>query len=256
MFPTSAPKIGSIHCRNRLRFADLESAIASSPDTLGLFTSQSKQTIYWTYRPTPAKLFFVSTVLHPEAASPAPATKWRFRVATEADLPALRALVEASVRALSQGYSPAEIEGSVGTVLGLDTQLIRDRTYFLVETPGEDGVSVLAASGGWSNRKTLCGGDSTPGRETGLLDPAVDAAKIRAIYVHPAFARQGLGSAVLAYVEAEAFAAGFRRFEMGSTLTGVPLYSRKGYTETERFGIPLQNGQSLTVVRMVKSLPE
>ena len=86
-------------------------------------------------------------------------------------------------------------------------------------------------------------------------DPATDAAKIRAIYVHPAFARQGLGSAVLAHVEAAAFAAGFRHFEMGSTLTGVPLYSLKGYVELGRFGIPLRNGERLPVVRMVKTAP-
>jgi len=186
---------------------------------------------------------------------PAPNPNWHFRVAREEDIPALHALIEASVRALSEGYTPAEIEGSVGTVLGLDSQLIRDQTYFVVEAEDASGERVFAASGGWSNRKTLCGGDSAPGRESSLLDPAADAAKVRAIFVHPAFARRGLGSAVLAHVEAAAFAAGFRRFEMGSTLTGVPLYSLKGYVETERFGIPLQNGESLPVVRMVKHAP-
>ena len=93
---------------------------------------------------------------------------------------------------------------------------------------------LLAGCGGWSKRKTLFGADRGPGREPELLDPATDAAKVRAIFVHPRFARRGLGSLILARVEAEAAAAGFRRYEMGSTLTGIPLYRLKGYIEVER----------------------
>jgi GNAT superfamily N-acetyltransferase len=178
------------------------------------------------------------------------------RVATENDIPALHALIEASVRGLqANDYTQAQIEGSLGTVLGLDTQLIRDRTYFIAEAQAEAAGAALALAGcgGWSKRKTLFGADRAPGREPELLHPATDAARIRAIFVHPAYARQGLGSLILARVEAEAISAGFRRFEMGSTLTGVPLYRLRGYTEKERVDVPLANGECVSVVKMVKS---
>jgi GNAT superfamily N-acetyltransferase len=177
-------------------------------------------------------------------------SKFTLRLATEADIRALHALVEASVRGLQAcDYTPAQIEGALGTVLGVDTQLIADHTYFVAET--FDGKR-LAGCGGWSERKTLFGADRGPGREPELLDPTSDAAKVRAIFVHPDFARQGLGSLILATVESAARAAGFRRFEMGSTLTGIPLYRLKGYTEVESIAVPLWNGETLPVVKMVK----
>jgi GNAT superfamily N-acetyltransferase len=178
------------------------------------------------------------------------------RLATEDDIPALHALIEASVRGLQAGdYTPAQIEGALGTVLGLDTQLIHDQTYFVAETPHLDPRDrKLAGCGGWSKRKTLFGADRGPGRVPDLLSPATDAAKVRAIFVHPDFARRGLGTLILARVEAEAAAAGFRRYEMGSTLTGVPLYRLKGYVEVERIGVPLWNGEALPVVRMIKDI--
>lgn len=180
--------------------------------------------------------------------------EFHLRRATEDDIPALRALIEASVRGLqADDYAPRQIEGALGTVLGVDTQLIRDRTYFVAEVLDRGtGKLTPAGCGGWSMRRTLFGADAGPGREPELLDPARDAAKVRAIFVHPGFARQGLGSLILATVEDAARAAGFRRFEMGSTLTGVPLYRLKGYLETERIAVPLPNGESLPVVRMVK----
>jgi GNAT superfamily N-acetyltransferase len=178
------------------------------------------------------------------------------RLAEERDIPALHALIEASVRGLQAGdYTPAQIEGALGTVLGLDTQLIRDQTYFVVEPAsieGSDGPSPLAACGGWSKRKTLFGSDHASIREPELLDPSVDAAKVRAIFVHPAYARRGLGSLILARVEAAAQDAGFTRFEMGSTLTGVPLYRLKGYVEQEHVFVPLLNGEALPILRMTK----
>lgn len=178
----------------------------------------------------------------------------QIRVAREDDIPALHALIEASVRGLQAGdYTPAQIEGALGTVLGLDTQLIRDQTYFLVEAIYSHGAITLAGCGGWSKRKTLFGSDGASLREPELLDPAIDAAKVRAIFVHPDFARRGLGSLILAHVEAAAHAAGFRHFEMGSTLTGVPLYRLKGYVEVERIAVPLHNGEALPIVRMVKA---
>lgn len=180
------------------------------------------------------------------------ASEFRFRLATEEDVPALHQLIEASVRVLQAGdYKRAQMEGALGTVLGVDTQLIRDRTYFIAETIGEP--TQMAGCGGWSRRKTLFGADNGPGREPELLDPGTDAAKVRAIFVHPAFARRGLGSLILATVEDAARQAGFRRFEMGSTLTGVPLYRLKGYEEVERIEVPLSNGEVLPVVKMVKN---
>lgn len=181
---------------------------------------------------------------------------FQLRLATEEDVPALHALIEASVRGLqTDDYTPAQIEGALGTVLGLDSQLIRDRTYFIAEILDQNTKARSAAGcGGWSKRKTLFGADAGPGREPRLLDPDTDAAKVRAIFVHPNFARRGLGSLILATVENAARAAGFRRFEMGSTLTGVPLYRLKGYIETERISVPLKNGEALPVVRMVKSI--
>ena len=174
--------------------------------------------------------------------------EFHLRLATEDDVPALHALIEASVRGLqANDYTRAQMEGALGTVLGLDSQLIADRTYFVAEADNE-----LAGCGGWSKRKTLFGADRGPGRAPDLLDPATDAAKVRAIFVHPAFARRGLGSLILATVEDAAWAAGFRKFEMGSTLTGVPLYRLKGYVEVERIAVPLWNGEALPVVKMVK----
>ena len=144
--------------------------------------------------------------------------EWRVRLARDEDVPALHALIEASVRGLQAGdYTPAQIEGALGTVLGLDTQLIRDETYFVVEPSEGSEQRKLAGCGGWSKRRTLFGADRGPDREPELLDPAADAAKVRAIFVHPAFARRGLGSLILRHVEDAARTAGFTRFEMGST---------------------------------------
>ena len=186
-----------------------------------------------------------------------PSTGLSIRLAQQSDIPALHALIEASVRGLQGGdYTPAQMEGALGTVLGLDTQLITDQTYFLVEAASATGELTLAGCGGWSRRRTLFGADKAAVREPELLDPATDAAKVRAIFVHPNFARRGLGSLILAHVEAAALAAGFRRFEMGSTLTGVPLYTLKGYAEVERIAVPLPNGETLPIVKMTKEATE
>jgi GNAT superfamily N-acetyltransferase len=146
-------------------------------------------------------------------------------------------------------YSAAQIEGALATVFTVDSQLIADGTYFVAF----DDRGELAGCGGWSFRKTLYGGDHqietiAPER----LDPAVDSAKIRAIFVHPKFARMGLGSLILEAAESAAVAAGFKRFEMGSTLTGVMLYRLKGYVEAGRVLVPVGDGEEIEVVRMVK----
>jgi len=184
----------------------------------------------------------------------------RYRLATAADIPHLPALIEASVRGLQAAdYTPSQMDQALGTWLGLDTQLIADRTYFVVEPEGEStperaGCGGLAACGGWSRRRTPYGSDHRPGRDDALLDPRTDAARIRAFFVHPGWARRGIGSRILALCEAAAQAEGFTRFEMGATLTGVPLYRRHGYAEGERIELPLANGEVLPIVRMTKEI--
>jgi GNAT superfamily N-acetyltransferase len=175
----------------------------------------------------------------------------RIRLAQLADVPELNRLIEASVRGLqANDYSQRQIEGALGTALGLDTQLVLDATYFIA-FPAEQ-PHVLVACGGWSKRRTLFGSDGGSGRNAAFLDPLTDAARIRAIFVHPNWARQGLGSLMLEHCESAAQREGFRRFEMGSTLTGVPLYRLRGYTELERVDVPLPNGEVLPVIRMQK----
>lgn len=174
---------------------------------------------------------------------------FRLHVATMDDVPAIRELIAASVRALQVEYSPEEREAAIATVFTVDSRLIADGTYFIALA--YDGR--LAGCGGWSKRRTLYGGDhQVETIEPELLDPATDAAKIRAIFVHPDFARQGLGSLILRASEQAAASAGFSRFEMGSTLTGVALYSLKGYREVSRIEVPVGAGQKIGVVRMVK----
>jgi GNAT superfamily N-acetyltransferase len=177
----------------------------------------------------------------------------RFRVATTEDIPRIGPLIEASVRGLSAGeYSASQMDQALGTWLGLDTQLIADGTYFVVERAGQPGV--LAACGGWSRRRTPYGSDHRPGRDDALLDPKTEAAKIRAFFVHPEWARRGIGSRLLELCEEAARAEGFRRCEMGATLPGVPLYRRHGYVEGERVELPLANGEVLPIVKMSRRL--
>ncbi|HEV2289318.1 MAG TPA: GNAT family N-acetyltransferase [Candidatus Acidoferrales bacterium] len=180
--------------------------------------------------------------------------KIRIRRAETADIPALTALIQLSVRRLqAQDYTPAQIEGALKTVYGVDTQLIADGTYFVAEARLEDRANaILAGCGGWSKRKTLYGSDHFAGREDSLLDPRRDAAKIRAFFVHPDWARRGIGTLILDACEAAARQAGFTRLEMGATLTGVPFYRSKGYTELEHLSAPLPGGESLPIVRMAK----
>ena len=180
-------------------------------------------------------------------------TLFLIRQANASDIPALRSLIELSVRGLQKDdYSSAQIEGALGHALGLDTQLIEDRTYFVAEPIEQTGL--IVGCGGWSNRKTLFGSDHGPNRENIFLDPKTDAAKIRAIFVHPNWARQGLGTLILKHCEEAAQQAGFETLEMGSTLTGVPLYTLKGYVPCENVAVPLPNGETLPIVRMVKTL--
>lgn len=186
-------------------------------------------------------------------------TIFRIRKATLEDVPVLTGLIDSSVRGLqTEDYSPAQMEAALQTVFGVDSQLIADETFLVAETNasvgGGQSPSIIAGCGGWSQRKTLYGGDRWMNREDSLLDPAHDAAKIRAFFVHPSWARQGLGTLILNACEGAAKLAGFTRCEMGATLTGVKLFQARGYRPVESFEIPLSNGISLPIVRMAKQL--
>jgi GNAT superfamily N-acetyltransferase len=177
------------------------------------------------------------------------ATVFSHRLAISGDIPALGRLMDDAIRGLLRAWlSPAEVEASF-SVMGLDTQLIEDGTYFVVEADGR-----LAGCGGWSRRATLFGGDHSGGRSAQLLDPGRDAARIRAMYTHPDFARRGVGRKILALCEADAARAGFRRLELAATMAGVPLYRDCGYLEVERFSEPTPTGPMVPLARMTKSL--
>ena len=171
------------------------------------------------------------------------------RVATEADIPALSELMALAIERLQVGFlTPAEIAAS-RALMGLDTQLIADGTYFVAARAG-----ALAGCGGWSRRATLYGGDHTAGRDAARLDPARDAARVRAMYTHPDHVRRGVGRLILARCEAAAAAEGFRRIEMMATLAGVPLYRVCGYRELEPTSVAPPGGVPVPLVRMGKAL--
>jgi GNAT superfamily N-acetyltransferase len=162
----------------------------------------------------------------------------------------LRDLIEASVNGLQrEDYSEAQRQGAVGSVFGVDPALIHDGTYFVAEAE-----SRIVACGGWSRRATPFGSDKSPARDDRLLDPQRDAARIRALFVHPSFARMGLGTLILQACEAAARNAGFQRAELTATLTGTRLFRVHGFVPSEEIQIQLENGEVLPVVRMTKDL--
>lgn len=170
-----------------------------------------------------------------------------FRVAVQEDVPALVALVAESCRALAAAdYRPEQIEAALGSAWGVDTQLIRDAT-FAGEAEGR-----LVACGGWSWRRTLFGADAQPGREAEALDPAREAARIRAFFVHPDWARRGVGRALLALCERAARERGFRAAELMATLPGERLYRACGYRGEGALDYPLPDGQTIRFVPMRK----
>jgi hypothetical protein len=195
-----------------------------------------------------------------------------YRLATLADIPALEALIPLSARHLRHGYyTAAQVEGALGPVFGVDTQLIRDGTYFVAvdsdsafssssssspsptdSTPPSHASARIVGCGGWSQRKTLYGGDRGKTGPDPLRDPATEPAMIRAFFVHPDFARRGIGRRLMELSEAAALAAGFRSIEIVATLPGEPLYATFAYAAVERFAITLPVGTPLTVVRMRK----
>jgi GNAT superfamily N-acetyltransferase len=172
------------------------------------------------------------------------------RVATMADVPALQALIARSVRELSAGfYTTAQVEAALVSVFGVDTQLIADGTYYVIDAPAGP-----AAAGGWSFRRTLYGGDQWKGDADPRLDAATEPARIRAFFVHPEWARRGLARALYTECSRAALAAGFRAFELMATLPGEPLYHALGFSVLERTSIALGNGVELPLVRMLRGI--
>ena len=172
------------------------------------------------------------------------------RLATIADVPALQELIELSARNLSVGfYTPAQIDSAVKHVFGVDTQLIADSTYYVIT--GEAGP---VATGGWSARRTLYGGDQMKSAEDPMLDPATDAARIRAFFVHPDWARRGLAKQIYLACEEAACAAGFRQLELMATLPGEPLYRTLGFTAVEHQVTTVADGVAIPFVRMMRPI--
>jgi len=171
-----------------------------------------------------------------------------WRLATEADLPVLHDLMDAAIAGpLAAFLTPEQVQAS-RLIMGVDTQLIADRTYFLVEIDGR-----AAGCGGWSYRVTHYGGDHTPGRQPARLTPGVDAARVRAMYTHPDFVRRGVGRYVLALCEDASRHAGFDRVELVATMGGEPLYRACGYADIEAFTDD-RGGVPVPLIRMGKFL--
>ena len=171
------------------------------------------------------------------------------RLASRADLPALLPLVDAAISELLTEFLDAAQVAASRAIMGLDTQLIDDRTYFVVEADAQ-----IAGCGGWSRRATLYGGDHSDGRDPALLDPARDPAKVRAMYTHPGFTRRGVGRLILARCEAAARAEGFTALDLMATMSGRPLYEAAGFTPVEHL-VDATGGAPVPLVRMRKVLP-
>jgi GNAT superfamily N-acetyltransferase len=170
------------------------------------------------------------------------------RLATREDVPDLRPLIGAAIDELQKGFlDEAQIEAS-HAIMGVDTQLIDDQTYFVVECDGQ-----IAGCGGWSRRATLYGGSHSAGRDGAMLEPSTDAARVRAMYTHPAFTRRGVGRLVLSLCESAAAAEGFTRLELMATLSGQPLYEAAGFEAIEEVE-DSSGGVPIPLVRMGKAV--
>lgn len=173
------------------------------------------------------------------------------RVATLQDVPTLRELIPLSARELSKNYyTPAQVESAIRYIFGVDTQLIADGTYYVAETEGR-----IVGCGGWSKRKTMFGGDQMKDAQDPLLDPTQDAGRVRAFFIHPQWARRGIGRGIIQACEDAAQAAGFCRMELVATMPGEPLYAAMGYAVTRRFDQPMTDGTTLSLAHMQKHLP-
>ena len=171
---------------------------------------------------------------------------WTLRLAREDDIPAIETLIPLSVRSLQAAYySPAQMETALGPVFGVDRQLILDGTYFAADLEGQ-----IIGCGGWSKRRSLFGGSASRKADEEQLDPARDPARIRAFFVHPDFARRGIGRGILTACETAIITAGFRNAELVATLAGEPLYAASGYLAVEWYEINMGGELGLPVVRM------
>lgn len=175
------------------------------------------------------------------------------RIAGEADIPAIIDLMDASITHNMRAFLSEDEIQAAREAMGVDRSLIRDGTYFIIETEVE-GREVMVACGGWGKRKTLYGGDQSSGRDDSLSDPSTDAARIRAMYTHPDWTRLGLGSLLLDLGEGAAREAGFRTIELGSTVPGLPLYEARGYVAYFTEKTTGSNGQTKTIIHMRKPL--
>ena len=173
----------------------------------------------------------------------------RLRAARPEDMPTLSALMDRAIGELLRAFLPPEGVAASFEIMGLDTQLIADGTYFVVEDGDE-----IAGCGGWSRRATLFGGDHSAGRDAALLDPATDAARVRAMYTDPDHTRKGVGRLILDACEAAARAEGFSRVEMAATMGGEPLYRACGYDVIEPFEAETSTGYRVPLLRMGKGL--
>jgi GNAT superfamily N-acetyltransferase len=177
-------------------------------------------------------------------------TTFLLRPAVAADGAAMRALIERSAMALSVGfYTPEQTASVTREVFGVDSQLIADGSYYVIESDG-----AIVACGGWGRRSTSYGGDQAKSAPERLLDPATEPARIRAFFVEPAMARRGLGSMLMTHCAAQAAAAGFGMLELVSTMPGEPLYRALGFTEVERFDLLLAHGVRVPVARMRRAV--
>ena len=181
-------------------------------------------------------------------------SKFSHRIATEADIPTIVAIMRASIAENMKAFlSPEEITAAQES-MGLDRTLIEDGTYFMIEHEGEGGAVAAVGCGGWGKRRTLYGGGHTKGRDDTYSDPATEAARIRAMYTHPDWTRKGIGSLLLDLGEAAAREAGFKTIELGSTVPGEPLYRARGYVEISRTEEVAENGAINSIIHMRKAL--
>lgn len=172
------------------------------------------------------------------------------RLAHMEDVPTLKKLIPESVRELSKNYyTQQQTESAIQYIFGVDTQLIADGTYYIAEAEGE-----IVGCGGWSKRKTMFGGDQMKAEVDPLLDPLTDAGRIRAFFIHPQWARRGIGRRIIQSCEQAARAGGFTRMELVATLPGEPLYAAMGYEVTRRFDQPVPDGTAIPLAHMEKAL--
>jgi GNAT superfamily N-acetyltransferase len=180
-------------------------------------------------------------------------TKLTYRMAQQADIPAIVNLMRVSIAENMKAFLSADEIVAAQETMGVDQSLIKDQTYFMIKA-FQDGESILVGCGGWGKRKTLYGGDHTAGRDDSFSEPSKDAARIRAMYTHPDWIRKGVGTLLLDLGEQAARDVGFKTIELGSTVPGEPFYLARDYKEVSRETMVGANGADNLVIKMVKNL--